>query len=229
MRPNSTGDDPMRPKYYGKYPGLVLDNEPKDGKPPGMLSVQVMSFQERDPADAMKTRYLQVDAMPCMAPGSFIIPDKLAPVWVEFAAGDPRTPLWTGAFYSAEAAPLNSDEAAPTQHQRLIRSVAGNLVLLDDTADAVKLVLKQPDGNTLTMSKDGIVIQCGDNKISVTSDSIRIEAASKSVTLEQGGVKINGQLVLLAPLLEVLKTHVHDPATLATLAFNVPIPGTKSE
>jgi hypothetical protein len=223
MIPTSMTDDrARRPTYFGKYPGLVLDNAPPENMAPGSLLVELQTFQERDPASPGALRKMQCKAMPCLPAGAFILPDIGAPVWVEFAAGDPRYPLWTGAFYTPEAPPMTHEDAAPTQHQRLIRSVAGNVLLLDDTDGAVQLVLRQPDNNTITMNQDGIVLKSGENTITLKRDGIEIAVGDSKISLDSSGVKIMDEAVVLKSLADFLMGHDHNTSQGPTTGFFVP-------
>lgn len=223
MTPNRPGDERgRRPTYFGKYPAVVLDNAPPDDMAPGSLLVELQTFQERDPASPGALRKMQCKAMPCLPAGAFILPDIGAPVWLEFAAGDPRFPVWTGAFYSPDAAPNTPDDAAPTQHQRLLRSPGGNVVMLDDTDGAVQLVLRQPDDNTLTMSQDGIVIKSGEATITVKRDGIELAVGDSKITIDQSGVKIMDEAVALKSLADFLMSHNHNSPAGATTDFDKP-------
>lgn len=201
-----------RANFHGKFPAIVLKNEPVDGQLPGVILVEIQSFQEDDPASPAgqrKLRKMQRLAWPCLPPGSFIVPDVNAPVWIEFVAADPRYVMWSGAFFAEKDAPKTHKDEAPTQHQRLIRSVLGNVLLLDDTPDEGQLVLREPNKNTLTMNKDGIVLANDQAKITLNRDGITLDFGGHNLTLEKDGIKIGGQAILLEPLLGWLKSHQH--------------------
>ena len=83
-------------KYFGKYRGLVRDN--------------MDIFQRRGRLKVVVPQVLgeaEVWAMPCVpfagsGVGMFAMPPVGTPVWVEFEAGDPTYPIWTGCVW-----PLN--------------------------------------------------------------------------------------------------------------------------
>ena len=76
--------DWTRNRYFGKYRGIVTDND--DNTKRGRVKVKVPSVYGED---------LEVWAMPCLPyagnnVGVFMIPEPNAGVWVEFEAGDYR-------------------------------------------------------------------------------------------------------------------------------------------
>lgn len=84
-------------KYFGKYRGTVTDN--RDPLEMGRIRVQV-------PAVSGLTG--STLAMPC-APVNLgktrasSLPKVGANVWIEFEAGDPDHPIWSGCFYSNQS------------------------------------------------------------------------------------------------------------------------------
>lgn len=220
------GLDGGRERYHGKYPATVTNNAPEAAQVPGCLVVQVARFPVLDPADPATLKPMECVARPCLPPGAFIVPDVGAAVWVEFVDGDLAYPVWTGVWYPAEAAPANPEGEQPTADQRLLRSVAGHLLCLDDSAGAERVVLQDVSDNVLTMNKDGIeikcgtsvslalktdaiVLTCGTNTITLGNDGIKLEGAGHKLNLEAGGTTLNGKLVVLETLLSWLSGHTH--------------------
>ncbi len=86
-------------KFFGKYRGLVNDNMDLLGR--GRLEVIVPQVLGDTP----------VWALPC-APyagkgiGFYALPPKDTVVWVEFEAGDPNYPIWTGFLWPPNDIPL---------------------------------------------------------------------------------------------------------------------------
>jgi uncharacterized protein involved in type VI secretion and phage assembly len=94
----------MRTDFFGKYRGTIVDNV--DPLKRGRLKVAVPQVLET----------VQVWALPCVPfagsdQGFYAMPDVGTGVWVEFEAGDPSFPIWTGFFWgdgdiaSADAKP----------------------------------------------------------------------------------------------------------------------------
>lgn len=170
-------------KYYGKYPGLVLENTPpEDASHRGELMVKVPGILEETP-DGESQRPLQVLARPCFHPSFFFIPAVDTQVWVEFVAGDINFPIWTGVWYPDDAAPKTTEDKAPTEFQKVIRTVSGHVVQLDDTeGDETIFVWHRKksffnidkDGNITIEHKDGMIIEMKENKVIITADDVEI-------------------------------------------------------
>jgi phage baseplate assembly protein gpV len=182
-------------KYYGKYPALVLENTvPEDeddyGGHRGELKVEIPGILEEDPDTEDAQRALQVRAKPCMHTGFFVIPENQSQVWVEFVEGDINTPVWTGVWYPRDAAPPTTDDEAPTEFQKIIRTASGHVIQLDDTDDEQKVVIKHMQGSLINIDKDGhITIE--------HKDGFKIELkADKTVEINCDKVRINADVTI---------------------------------
>ena len=183
-------------KYYGKYPAVVLNNDPpKQGDHRGEVLVEIEGLLEEDPSDptGQTQRKMQVIAKPCLPPGFFFVPEPQDHLWVEFAAGEIDEPLWSGIWYPDQKQPQTPDGKSPTKDQRVIRTKFGHVVLLDDTSGKEKVVVQtnkniitldskgtkiedQNNNNTITMHSNGLVLACGSSrKITVSSSTVKIE------------------------------------------------------
>jgi uncharacterized protein involved in type VI secretion and phage assembly len=82
----------QRRQFFGKYRGLVTNN--RDQNQQGRLEVQV-------PQVLGETRVWALPAVPYAGKdvGFYAIPDAGTGVWVEFEAGDPSFPIWTGCLW----------------------------------------------------------------------------------------------------------------------------------
>ena len=208
MSTNDTHGRRPRPRFYGKYPVVVVDNEVKDGQPWGLLTVEHSTLLEDNPGDAGGKRKLRCKALPCQTPGAFILPDIGANVWLEYVQGDPRNPVWTGAFFNEASAPKNDTGQKPTAGQRLLASVTGHMVMLDD--DNKKLVLKDCGGNSVTLAdQDGIEIKVGSNKITLDSRGLTIEAAGHKFVMADSGTTIDDTPIALKGLFDWVAEHTH--------------------
>jgi len=83
-------------RFIGKYRGIVLDNA--DPQQLGRIRASV-------PAVAADGLGWALPCLPYAGPGVgfFAIPPIGASVWVEFEAGDPALPIWTGCFWADPA------------------------------------------------------------------------------------------------------------------------------
>ncbi len=154
------------PQFFGKYAGTVTDNYDPNGK--GRLLVKVPAvFGDGD-----------VWATPCVPYagnnlGFFAMPPKDSHVWIEFEAGDPACPIWSGCFWKEDnQAPV---AASPLAEKQKILKTESCTLLLDDS-----------DGS------GGITIEYGQLKIEIKSDGIEItNGQGATVQLSQNRVTIN--------------------------------------
>lgn len=195
------------PKYYGKYPGVVLDNvPPPSGAHRGELLVEVHGILEETP-DGKSQRPIQVRAKPCFLPGFFIIPEVEDNVWVEFGAGDINNPIWTGVWYPLDKTPQTVDAQAPAQQQKVIRTASGQVIQLDDGDNQESIIIQHKSGSTVEIAADG--------KITITDKGNDMSIVSQKINLgTQGGAQ--EPLVLgdtlkstLEELIQIVTRHVH--------------------
>lgn len=156
-------------KYYGKYPGVVIDDTgnstyplTEDERKRGELWVRVPGILEEPPddnsPDGADPQGLEVIAKPCFPPGFFYVPEPGAHVWVEFAAGDINTPIWSGVWYPSNAIPPTVADSTPTRAQKVIRTGSGHVVQIDDTGDEEKIVIKHTSGAQIQIDKNGSIL-----------------------------------------------------------------------
>lgn len=93
--------------FYGKYKGWVLDNN--DPKMQGRIRAEVPY--------PLGPGVKSVWALPNLPPGHFEIPEEGDGVWIEFEAGDPKKPIWSGVWYSG--AGDNTTAPFQTTHEAL--------------------------------------------------------------------------------------------------------------
>lgn len=180
-------------KLYGKYPGIVVDNQPQAGADrfQGEIKVKVSSIldENRQPIEAW--------ARPCFHPGFFFIPEVGDQVWVEFVAGDIDFPIWAGVWYPRGGTPQTSDNQAPVTEKKVIRTASGHVMELDD--DGGKVVILDKNNNKVTLDDQGITITDKSNN-QVTMDGNGVKVTDKSgneVVMEAAGVTIKGGTVRL--------------------------------
>jgi uncharacterized protein involved in type VI secretion and phage assembly len=79
-------------KFYGKYRGRVVDNIDR---------LQLGRIEARVPDVDVTMTYWATPCMPYAAPqeGFLFLPPVGAPVWIEFEAGNPDYPIWSGCFW----------------------------------------------------------------------------------------------------------------------------------
>lgn len=161
-------------KYFGKYRGVVLDNN--DPQKRGRIKALVP-----DVLGEVESGW----AMPC-APfggekvGFFAIPAVNAGVWIEFECGDPDFPVWSGCWWG-------SDKEIPPQQEKephkkvMIRTPGGQSIILDDTEESI--TLETVGGQKIVLRDNGIEIDNGkgatiklsDKKVSVNGDALEVQ------------------------------------------------------
>ncbi len=137
--------------FFGKYRGLVTDNQDPTGC--GQLKVIVPAVMGEE----------EIWARPCVPyagnnMGLYAIPEPKTGVWVEFEAGDPSYPIWVGCFWADGQAPKNERGTEASPPLKIIRSQKGLMITLDD------------EEQTITMSDKGtrsyLAISCFNTSIS---------------------------------------------------------------
>jgi uncharacterized protein involved in type VI secretion and phage assembly len=124
-------------RFFGKYRGKVVEN--RDPTARGRLQVVVPAVMGEEP----------VWALPCVpyagaGVGFFALPEAGTGVWVEFEAGDPSYPIWTGCFWGDGDIP--AADAEPTikfwRTEKLtlrIDDSVGELVIENDSGSVIRL------------------------------------------------------------------------------------------
>jgi uncharacterized protein involved in type VI secretion and phage assembly len=126
---NGSSASPAR--FYGKYRGMVVDNN--DPQQKGRLKVHVPEVLG------------DVDsgwALPC-APyagdgsGQYCVPEPSAGVWIEFEAGDPSRPIWSGCWWGDGQVPADNGGQSGAPSLRIIRSEQGLMLTFDDSSQVI--------------------------------------------------------------------------------------------
>lgn len=181
--------------YYGKYRGKVVNNI--DPLMMGRLLVLVPAVSE----------FPLSWAMPCVPyagrnVGSFALPPIAANVWVEFEAGDPSSPIWTGCFWSEGEVPANP--ALPTTKMFKTETVTLEIndlltsISLQVLTPAGPVKLEQgPEGIALTigaaglkMSLQGVELAMPPSTLSVGAEGISLKNASASADVTPASVSL---------------------------------------
>jgi uncharacterized protein involved in type VI secretion and phage assembly len=188
-------------RFYGKYRGIVVDNQ--DPVKLGRLKLNVPSVLGSDIVTGWAT--------PC-APyggaadtGFLFIPDAGAGVWVEFEEGDLEFPIWTGAFWTQP----NSDSELPKPNQgsdgseessvqdpptsKIIKTAKGHTLQFEDADGSEMILLREgAKGHFLTMDANGITVtDASNNSIQMTSGGITVtDANNNTIDMTSEGITI---------------------------------------
>ncbi len=198
-----------RTRFYGKYRGIVTDVNDPDSL--GRIRAQVPEV-----LDDVVSPW----ALPC-APyagdgvGSYTIPPVDAGVWIEFEAGDPSRPIWTGCWWGDEQLPQNEQGTSATPSLKIIRSEQGLMVTMDDSGQVIT-VSDQDGQNILKIEvRQGLITIKGATKAVVEAPQIElVENAAHPVVFGDDLLQYLNQIVML------YQTHLH-PGELALGVFPV--------
>ena len=168
--------------YYGKYTGIVKDNQDTDKL--GRLTVSVPTIYDDDET---------VVARPALPYGFFFVPENGAKVWVEFEGGNSGMPLWSGVQYVAGE--WAQEAAVSPPQKRVLKTAAGHLVIFDDKSGEEGIGVKDGVNNhEIKLDSTGIQVNDGKNNHTVKMDSSGIAitdgANQNQVKLDSSGITI---------------------------------------
>lgn len=161
--------------FFGKYRGKIEVN---------IDPMQIGRVQVSVPAVLGDGRLSW--AMPCSpyggaSVGFFAIPPVGANVWVEFEAGDPDYPIWSGCFWGKGDAP-----AQPAIPQMKVLKT-----------DSIKLALSDtPGGGGFTLEVGPpavnipITVKCDSGGIELSHGSAKIKLSPASVSINDGALEV---------------------------------------
>ena len=130
-------------------------------------------------------------ALPCTpyagpSVGLYLIPPVGASVWIEFEAGDPNYPIWTGCFWAQGELPT-TPAGPPTPETRLFQTEACTLILNDlPGVGGISLTCRPPavaTPITLLLDSTGISLTCPASALKITPASIELTQGTTTVVL----------------------------------------------
>jgi hypothetical protein len=182
-------------RFYGKYRGIVVDNE--DPCRLGRLRLRVPGVL----GDQVVTGW----AAPC-APyggvadqGFLFVPDRDAGVWVEFEGGDLEFPIWVGTYWCRpdgdselprpeDADGEESDEVQDPPTRKIIKTAKGHTIQFEDADDEeIVLIREGVQGHLVTLDKNGItIVDATGNAIEMTASAFTL-TAKVPLTIDASG------------------------------------------
>lgn len=137
-------------QFFGKYRGKVANNV--DPMQQGRVQVSVPAVLGSGSLSW---------AMPCVPyagsqVGFFAIPPTGANVWVEFEAGDPNAPIWSGCFWGSGEVP-----ATPAVAEMKVFKTDGATITLNDLPGAGGIKIETTTGMKIEINAAGIEINNG--------------------------------------------------------------------
>jgi hypothetical protein len=190
--------DWVRNRYFGKYRGLVTDND--DPTDRGRVKVRVPAVLQE----------LEVWAMPCLPytgnnVGVYMIPEPDAGVWVEFEAGDPSFPIWTGGYWVNDELPKQHDGNRATPPIRMIRSQQGLQLSFNDDSEII--TISDKDGKNIITVEQGKIRLGSNMKVVVEAPQIEVvENTTHPLVLGDNLVQYLNTLVM------AFNSHIHPAA-----------------
>jgi uncharacterized protein involved in type VI secretion and phage assembly len=158
-------------RFYGKYRGTVEDNQDPNNR--GRLKAQVLGVL----TDVVSSWANPSAPFAGDGIGLFTVPPVGAGVWIEFEDGDVSHPIWSGCWWGDNQLP---NQATP--EIRIIKTVAGHTITLDDTGGSEKIEITDKDGGKIVMDQSGIEISKGSQKINLTTSSVTVNDGALEVT-----------------------------------------------
>lgn len=178
--------DKVERRYYGKYRGIVRDNE--DPSLLGRLKVSVPSVLGPDVVTGWAT--------PCVPYGGaadqgfLFVPGISSGVWVEFEEGDLEFPVWVGTYWTAPDAasqvpkPQDDDgsERSDVQNpptRKIIKTLKGHTVQFEDRDGAESILVREgTKGHLIALTQDGIrITDATGNTVEMTDSAMTLHAA----------------------------------------------------
>lgn len=167
------------PRYFGKYRATVLNN--LDPMSQGRIQVQLSDRYGLFPSTwALPSLPFAAKGMA----GMVALPQIGSMVWVEFEAGDPDYPIWTGAFWPDPGgfpvlALAGATPATPNLH---FQTTTGVAVTLSDNP-AQQVLVMTPTGALVSIGTAGITITNGQGaSIVMAGPSVIINGGALVVT-----------------------------------------------
>jgi uncharacterized protein involved in type VI secretion and phage assembly len=165
-------------RYYGKYRATVMNNV--DPMMQGRIMVQLADRYGLFPST------WAMPSFPLAALGSGVValPPVASQVWVEFEAGDPDYPIWTGGFWSDPAGfpPLAMAGATPVTPNIHLQTTTGVSITLSDNP-AQNVMIKTLTGAMVMIGAAGITIMNGQGaSIAMVGPSVVINNGALTIT-----------------------------------------------
>lgn len=169
--------------YFGKYRGIVIDND--DPGKRARVTLKVPSIL----GDEAVTHW----AEPCLPfggladQGLFMVPSVGAQVWAEFEAGDINHPIWTGTTWQQSSdIPAEASDRSPYIHQ--LKTSSGHILIFDDTEGEEEIRLYHKADAELNINSEGVV-----KLTDAAGSSVTLNAAASSIEI----IDSNGNSMLM--------------------------------
>lgn len=165
-------------RYFGKYRATVLNNV--DPMMQGRVMVQLADRYGPFPS----TWALPAFPLASIGAGVVALPPVMAQVWVEFEAGDPEFPIWSGGFWGdlGTIPPLALAGATPLTPNIHLQTTTGVSITLSDNP-AQNVFIKTMAGAMISVGATGITIMNGQGaSIAMVGASVIINGGALTIT-----------------------------------------------
>jgi uncharacterized protein involved in type VI secretion and phage assembly len=191
MSRNPSPRPSAKPRFCGKYRGVVIDNI--DPMQIGRILAQVPDVLDETPSSW---------ALPCVPAagiqsGMFIVPPIGSQVWIEFERGDPDFPIWTGGFWGL-AADIPSlaltPQPIPPGQNIVLQTTGQNALVLSDAPPSPGVggvTLQAPGGATIVVNDAGVIISNGKGA-TITLIGPIVTINSGALTVAETSVIVDG-------------------------------------
>jgi uncharacterized protein involved in type VI secretion and phage assembly len=167
----------------GAMPGLALAEVIDIDDPKSLGRVRVIYLALGEDGESDWAPVASISAAPDA--GAWFMPEVGDTAVVGFMAGHINQPVVLGFIWTGDGAPPEK-----TTKERTFKSRNGHLLTLsDDAVDGI--LIKDANGNKITMNKDGISIETG--------KALKIKAGSTASIEASGEATVKGQPIQLNP------------------------------
>ncbi|MCK4830188.1 hypothetical protein KA005_81470 [bacterium] len=199
----------IRHRYFGKYRGIVKENE--DSENLGRIRAKVPEVF----GDVLSPWALPCTPYAGEGTGQFSIPPKEAGVWIEFEAGDVSRPIWSGCWWGSNGLPSDNAGTAASPTLKIIRSEKGLMVTMDDSSQTITVSDQNGSNMVEIQVQQKKIIVKGALKVIVEAPQIElVENASHPVVFG------DNLLTYLNQLVQMYIAHTH-PGELALGIFPI--------
>ena len=203
--------EPVEQKSRGTIQGLAVGVVTDNKDPEGLARVRVQLPWLEDGAVSYWARTAMLMAGKDM--GSFFLPEIGDEVLLGAEQGDPSHLYVLGMLWNGKLPPPETNKDGKN-NKRFVKTRSGHELMFVDDEAAPLAELKLKDGKKLSMSKDGITVTDGTNKIVIEtkSSAITIESTAKLsiksqiIAIEAGAsmeLKSSGTLTIKGALVQI--------------------------
>ena len=129
-------------------------------------------------------------------------------MWIEFEAGDPARPIWSGCWWGIDQLPQSETGAQAQPSIKIIRTESGTMLTMDDENQVISL--SDENGNnilTIAVTQGKITVK-GQTKAIVEAPQIElVEKATHPVVF---GDEL---MTYLSQLVSMYQSHIHPGET----------------